>query len=61
MSLSRDGYRNEEKDMKNRQVSRIANRIRAQRSRAELNRAIANADPAMRQELIAAAAHQGLI
>jgi len=47
--------------MKNRQVSRIANRIRAQRSRAELNRAIANADPAMRQELIAAAAHQGLI
>jgi hypothetical protein len=47
--------------MKNRQVSQIASRIRAHRSRVEFNRAIANADPAMRQELIAAAAHQGLL
>jgi hypothetical protein len=41
--------------------SSIARRIRAHRARVEFNRVFDSADPAMRQELIAAAAHQNVV
>jgi hypothetical protein len=40
---------------------RIARRVRAHRARIEYNRVFDMADPSMRQELIAAAAHQNLV
>jgi len=41
--------------------NRFSQRLRAHRDRVEFNRAIANADPSMRKELLAAAAAQDLL
>jgi hypothetical protein len=41
--------------------NRIARRVRAHRARIEVNRVFDTADPSMRQELLAAAAHQNLV
>jgi hypothetical protein len=41
-------------------TSKITRRLRSRRDRSEFNRALNSASPAMRQELIAAAARQGL-
>ncbi len=47
--------------MKKRPMSQLANRIRAHRSRAAFDRAMASVDPSMHQDLRAAAARDHLV